>query len=90
MKIKEGFVLRDVCGEKVIVAEGASTIDFGKLISVNETAAWLFGKAEELGDFTVAALAKALCSEYDVSEQQATADIEAIVGKWKEAGLLES
>lgn len=83
-------MLREVCYEKVIVAEGASTINFGKLISLNETAAWLFDKAAELGDFTVADLVQALCGEYDVSEEQATADIEAIVGKWKDAGLLES
>ena len=42
MKQKEGFVLRTVCGEHVIVGEGLGTIDFGKLISLNETAAWLW------------------------------------------------
>lgn len=89
MKIKEGFVLRNVCGENVIVGEGASTVNFGKLITLNKTAAWLFSKAAESGDFTVAGLAQALCGEYDVSEQQATDDVEEIVGKWKDAGLLE-
>ena len=33
MKQKEGFVLRTVCGEHVIVGEGLGTIDFGKLIN---------------------------------------------------------
>ena len=42
MKQKEGFILRDVCGEHVIVGEGLGTIDFGKLISLNETAAWMW------------------------------------------------
>ena len=42
MKQKEGFVLRTVCGEHVIVGEGLGTIDFGKLISLNETAAWIW------------------------------------------------
>ena len=36
MKQKEGFVLRDVCGENVIIGEGASTVDFGKLLRLNE------------------------------------------------------
>ena len=47
MKQKKGFVLREVCGEKVIVAEGLETINFGKLISLNETAALLWKKAME-------------------------------------------
>ena len=42
MKRKEGFVLRTVCGEKVIVGEGLGAIDFGKLVSLNETAAWIW------------------------------------------------
>ena len=48
MKQKEGFVLRTVCGEHVIVGEGLGTIDFGKLISLNETAAWIWKKAGEM------------------------------------------
>ena len=36
MKQKKGFVLRTVCGENVIVGEGLETVNFGKLISLNE------------------------------------------------------
>ena len=39
MNIKKGFELRDVCGEKVIIASGLENLDFTKLISVNETGA---------------------------------------------------
>lgn len=28
MRIKEGFELRDVCGEKIVVAHGDRNIDF--------------------------------------------------------------
>ena len=44
MKLKKGFVLREVCGEKVIVGEGIETVNFGKLISLNDTAAMLWTK----------------------------------------------
>ena len=37
MKIKSGFVLREVCGERVIVGEGLDAINFGKLLSLSET-----------------------------------------------------
>lgn len=89
MKQKEGFVLRTVCGEHVIVGEGLGTIDFGKLISLNETAAWLWGKTGEMGDFTIETLAEALCDEYDVDAQQARDDVEKMVRQWQEIGIIE-
>ena len=82
-------MLRTVCGENVIVGEGLGTIDFGKLISLNETAAWLWKKAGELGDFSVDTLAAALCVEYDVSADQARADVEKMVQQWAEVGIVE-
>ena len=45
MKQKKGLVLRDVCGEKVIIGEGLEAIDFGRLLCLNDTAAWLWEKA---------------------------------------------
>lgn len=89
MKQKKGFVLREVCGENVIVAEGIETVNFNKLISLNETAAWLWNKATELGDFTEEQLADALCAEYDVEHERALSDIQKSVAQWKEIGLIE-
>ena len=90
MKLKKGFVLREVCGEKVIVGEGVETINFGKLISLNETAALLWKKAVELGDFTVEQLADALTEEYVVSREQALNDVKTLTSNWEEAGLVEN
>ena len=89
MKQKEGFVLRTVCGEHVIVGEGLGTIDFGKLISLNETAAWLWEKAGEMGDFDVDLLTNALCEEYDVTDEQARQDVSKIVNQWQDLGIVE-
>ena len=46
MKIKKGFVLRNVCGENIIVAEGKENIDFTKIISMNESSAYLWKNVE--------------------------------------------
>ena len=89
MKQKEGFVLRDVCGEHVIVGEGLGTIDFGKLISLNETAAWLWRKAAEMVDFSVDTLTTALCEEYDVAPETAKDDVTKMVAQWQELGIVE-
>lgn len=42
MRKKEGFNIRKVCGENILVAEGMSNIDFSDIISMNETAAYLW------------------------------------------------
>lgn len=89
MRLKKGFVLREVCGEKIIVGEGAETVDFGKMISLNDTAAVLWKKAEELGDFTVDELADALTEVYEVTREQAVKDVQKLTEGWKEAGLVE-
>ena len=89
MKQKKGFVLRTVCGENVIVGEGLETVNFGKLISLNESAAYLWKKAGELGDFTSQQLADALLEEYEVTTDQALADVERIIGEWQKVGIVE-
>ena len=89
MKQKKGFVLREVCGEKVIVGEGIEAVNFNKLIGLNDTAAWLWEKAAELGDFTAQELADALCQEYDVTPERALADVEKLMASWQSAGIVE-
>ena len=89
MKQKEGFVLRDICGEKAVVAEGLKVVDFGKMVTMNDTAVWLWEKCSELGDFTAEQLAEALCQEYEVDPSKAKADVNRILATWKEIGLIE-
>ena len=89
MKIKKGFVLRQVCGENVIVGEGLDAINFGRMLSLNETAAWLWKQAVEQGDFTADSLAKALCDEYEVAPDQALADVKETISQWTELKVIE-
>ena len=89
MHIKKGFVLREVCGEQVIMGEGVGALDFGKLLCLNETASWLWQRASELGEFTVEALADALCSEYDVAADDALNDVKGIVSQWQKVNVVE-
>ena len=89
MKIKKGFILRTVCGENVIVGEGLDAINFGRMLCLNETAAWLWKQALEQGDFTAESLAKALCDEYDVTPDQALADVKETINQWTELKVVE-
>ena len=35
MKTKEGFILREMCGENIITGEGLEHINFNKLVSAS-------------------------------------------------------
>ena len=89
MKIKKGYILRTVCGENVIVGEGLDAINFGRMLCLNETAAWLWKQAVEQGDFTAESLAKALCDEYEVAPDQALADVKETINQWTELKVVE-
>ena len=89
MKLKEGFVLRQVCGENVIVGEGLGAINFGRLLALNESAAWLWKQAQQMGDFTVESLADKLCEEYDVTADEARKDVADIIAEWNNVEVLE-
>ena len=88
MKLKKGFALHDVCGEKVLIAEGIENINFSKMINLNPSAAFLWEEASK-GEFTPESLAELLTKEYEVEYAQALCDTTVLVEQWKEHGLIE-
>ncbi len=90
MRLKKGFVLREVCGERVITGEGLEAINFGKLLALNETAAYLWKQATEQGDFTIDSLTEKLCEDFEVEKETAAADVADILKKWQEVGVVEA
>ena len=87
MKIKEGFLLRQVGGNHVIVPVGAQSVDFRCIITLNEVGAFLWQKLA--ADCTVADLVEAILAEYDVTADIATADVERFVASLREKNLLD-
>ena len=88
MKLKDGFKLRNLCGEKIVSATGLSNMNFNKLLSLNSSAAFLwesfYGK-----EFQVEDLAKALVEEYGIDLTTATVDAKSLVDSWRSAGVLD-
>ena len=93
MKTIPGFRLRKLGNEYILVGESLALINFNKMITLNETAAFLWQEAERLsgahGEFQAGELCKALCNEYDVSAEQAITDVDATIHSWLEAGVIE-
>lgn len=88
MRIKEGFVLRKMLGENIVVGEGLSQVNFNKMVSMNSTAAYLWESVSGM-DFTADTLKELLLKEYDVDEETAAKDAAAIAEKWIEVGIVE-
>lgn len=86
MKIKEGFVLRQMCGENIVSGEGLEHINFNKLISLNSTAAYLW---EELvgKEFTINEMAELLISRYGIDKELALKDSQTLAQAWADAGI---
>lgn len=87
MRIKENFVLRELCGNYVVVAVGEQTLNFKGLVKLNETGAFLWQKlaAEEVSEQE---LLNALLSEYDVPAATAKTDLQEFIALLQEAELL--
>lgn len=88
MKAKNGFNLRTVCGENILVAEGEENIDFSNIISMNESSAYLWNSIQGK-DFEVKDLVDLLIEMYEVDEETATRDARLLVGQWKQAEIIE-
>jgi len=71
IKLKDGFVLRQIADTWVVMAIGETMMDFNGMITLNETGMFLWkavGEGEELS-----ALVSSLMMEYNVAKEQAEA-----------------
>ena len=88
MKLKSGFVLREICGQKIVAAEGLQNINFNKMLSLNDSAALLWEKFYGK-DFETKDLADALVEEYGIEMDLALTDSARLVDSWRSAGVLD-
>ena len=88
MKIKEGFTLRSICGQYVVVGEGLAQVNFNKMLTLNESAAYLW-KEVAGKEFTAETLVGLLLDQYEVDGETAARDVEKLIGTWREEGIVE-
>lgn len=72
MKIKEGYLLREVAGNYVVIAAGDDALDFNSIITLNEIGAIIW-KGIEAGKREQDIIAQIL-AEYSVDEETAKKD----------------
>lgn len=87
MKIKNDFVLRKVADSYVVVPVNSLTLDFNGVMNLNETGAFLFEQLQN--GIEKEELVCKMLDEYDVTEEKASADIDAFINKLKDADVFE-
>ena len=87
MKIKKGFLMREVAGENVVIAVGEAAKSFKGMIRLNPTGASLWKLLEK--DTDEAAMLSAMLDAYETDKETAENDIRAFVGSIRAAGLLD-
>jgi hypothetical protein len=88
MRIKEGFTLRTICGEHVVIGEGLAQVNFNKMLSLNGSAAYLWEQLKDR-DFTEEDAVNLLLDKYDVAPERALEDVKKLMEEWKKQGVVE-
>lgn len=88
MKIKEGYILREVAGNNIVVAVGGESVNFDGIKTLNETGAFLWRNIEKGMDEE--ALVKVMLEEYEVDTETAKADVQEFVSLLINNGLVEN
>ena len=88
MKKIDGFVMRRLGQEAMIVAESVDLIDFDRIVSLNSSAAYVWEILPD-SDFTIQDITDLLMDRYDVDEAVARKDAEDLVKVWQNAGIIK-
>ena len=88
MRIKDGFTLRTICGEHVVIGEGLAQVNFNRMLSLNGSAAWLWEQLQGK-DFTAEDAANLLLERYEVAPERAREDVQTLLDKWSQLGVVE-
>ena len=88
MKIKEGFILRDVADKTFVVAVGELSKTFNGIITLNETGKFIWQLLSK--ETTEAEIVEKLLSECEDAEREVVEkDVKAFIEKLKGDQILE-
>lgn len=87
MKIKDGFVKREIAGSYIVVPVGNTIEEFNGMITLNESGSFFWDCFKK--DITLEQAVKTVTDEYDIDPQTAAKDIENFIELLKTNNLLE-
>ena len=88
MKIREGFILRQVLDIYAVIGVGSEAYMPNRIMSVNETGAFLWHMLENGAEKQE--MIDALLREYETDPQTAEKDVDAFLKEMQDKGLIEA
>ena len=88
MRIKEQYKVREMAGEHVVIMQGRLGSDLTRIISLNDSALYLWQSVEG-EEFDLNRAAELLAEHYGIDDQIAERDAARWIDKLAECGLLE-
>jgi hypothetical protein len=89
MRLKTGFVMREIAGEKMILMRAGNTTDMTKAVMLNASSEFLWNSLQNMV-FEVRDVAKLLSGKYSVEIELAQADAQRWILSMIDAGLIEN
>ena len=86
MKLKPGFVVREVAGKTLAVAVGELSRDFHGMIALNGTGRVIWSALNE--DTTEDAIVDRVLDEYEIDRETAARDVAAFIANLRAQGLI--
>lgn len=87
MKARDGFVLRNIMDDHILVPVGSRIKDFRGTIVMNELSAFIWEKLQK--SVTEAELLSDILDEYDIDEATAKRDLTALLEKLRDFEVIE-
>ena len=87
MKIKDGYILRNIADEWIIVPIGDKIYDFNGLMVVNETGACLWKILQD--ECTKEDLINGVMNEYEIDIDTAKKDVDEFIESLVQGGVLD-
>jgi len=86
MRIKEGFVLRQVAEQYVVIATGEASKDFHGMVKLNQVGADIWqglidGKTQD-------EIVTDIAGKYDADKAKVAADVSMMIDKMEQAGFI--
>ena len=88
MRIEDQISLRKIADEYIMIVGTEDSLDYTQAVSLNDSAAYLIESVRD-EDFTSEDWVDLLTERYDVSKEQATADVESLIQMLQEANVID-
>ena len=87
MKIKEGFVIREIAGQSVVIALGAAAKSYNGMIKLNDTAKLIWQGLEKGQDKQT--IVDLILDEYEADRDLVEKDYDTFINALKGANIIE-